>query len=94
LSPLLGKPRTGIETWTFEVMNRTFKYGLFLEAVVTFLLSALLIFLFVVKPVNRLRRFFEGDVPTTPSRQCPECRSNVPLDATRCAACTQPIPVG
>lgn len=94
LTPLLqSKPDTGLAELGFEVFDRTFRYGLFLEAVITFLLSALLIFLFVVKPVNRLRRYFEGDVPTTPSRQCPECRSNVPLDAIRCAACTQPIPV-
>jgi large conductance mechanosensitive channel len=93
LTPLLGNADAGLGDLEFRVAGRIFKYGLFLEAAITFLLSALLIFLFVVKPVNRLRRFFEGDVPTTASRQCPECRSNVPVDATRCAACTQPIPL-
>lgn len=102
LTPLLGLiPSVNLEEWSVTVACTdpanpatcsVFKPGLFVQAAITFVLSALLIFVFVVKPVNRLRRYFEGDEPTTPARQCPECRSNVPVDATRCAACTQPIP--
>lgn len=89
ITPLLNLiPNFDLTTWTVG----EFRPGLFVQALITFILSALLIFLFVVKPVNKLRRFFEGDEPTTPARQCPECRSSVPMDAKRCAACTQPLP--
>lgn len=100
LTPLIGLiPSFDLETWTFGNCASAlgepascFRPGLFVQSLITFVLSALLIFLFVVKPVNKLRRFFEGDEPPSQARHCPECRSIVPADATRCAACTQPLP--
>ena len=63
-------------------------YGLFLNAVISFLLIAAAVFFGVVRPVNVLmaRRKTERDV-TSESKQCPECLSNIPKAAKRCAFC-------
>lgn len=65
-------------------------YGNFLDALIAFLTMATVVFFFVVQPVNRLvsrmQRGEEKPEPTT--RQCPECLSDVPKAAKRCAFCT------
>lgn len=62
-----------------------------LNALISFLIAAV-VFFFVVKPVNMLKERFrtEPDVQT-PTKQCPECLSNVPAGARRCAFCTSHI---
>jgi len=68
-------------------------YGLFLNALIAFILVALAIFFFVVKPMNALearRQRAEVDTPTT--KTCTECASTIPLAAKRCPFCTQPQP--
>jgi large conductance mechanosensitive channel len=62
----------------------TLNYGLFINAVVNFLIVALVIFL-VVRAANRVQAK-PAAAPTT--RDCPQCLSTVPLKATRCAHCT------
>ncbi|MBW3582189.1 MAG: large conductance mechanosensitive channel protein MscL [Euryarchaeota archaeon] len=64
-------------------------YGLFLNAVVSFLLVAIVLF-FVVRTMNRLRRKEESpSEPSIPERKtCPHCLSSIPDKATRCAQCT------
>ncbi len=64
------------------------RYGLFLNALISFLLVAAAVFFFVVKPMNALaaRRMSEPDVPATAN--CPECLSSIPAGARRCAFCT------
>jgi large conductance mechanosensitive channel len=71
-----------------------FKYGEFLNTVVTFFFIAAAVFFFVVKPVNHLmeRRKTEPAVDNA-TKSCPECLSNIPLAATRCAFCTSEVPV-
>ena len=68
------------------------RYGLFLNAVVAFLLTAAAIFFFIVKPVNKLmeRRKTQPDVEST-TRDCPHCLSAIPQLASRCAFCTQAV---
>jgi large conductance mechanosensitive channel len=67
-------------------------YGAFLNSVIAFLLVAVALFLFVVKPMNLLasRRKTEPDVDS-PTRTCPECLSNIPVAARRCAFCTSVV---
>jgi large conductance mechanosensitive channel len=64
-------------------------YGAFLNSVIAFLLIAIGVFLFVVKPMNMLagRQKTEPDVES-PTKQCPECLSSIPAPARRCAFCT------
>ncbi len=79
----------------FAVGKSQFLIGDFINAVIAFLLIALVLFFFVIKPVNILMALHkpkEAEAPTT--RDCPFCLSKVPLKATRCAFCTaqlQPV---
>ncbi len=66
----------------------TINYGLFLNAVIDFVIVAFVIFL-LIRQVNRLRRPATGAAPTT--RECPYCLSAVPLRASRCAQCTSEL---
>lgn len=75
----------------------TINYGLFLNTMVGFIIVAFAIFL-VVKRINRMRRTEDPAGPVT--RACPECLSDIPLDAKRCRYCavvvsaTAPAAVG
>ena len=77
---------------TFTINKSHFLYGAFINALITFLVIAAVIFFLVVKPVNALmaRRKTEPPVDET-VRQCPHCLSEIPAAATRCAFCTQEV---
>ena len=69
----------------------TLNYGLFVNAVVNFLIIALVIFL-VVRSANRLQALKAGPAAAPTTRDCPQCLSTIPLKATRCAHCTSTLP--
>ena len=76
----------------FTVNGSEFRYGHFLNQLVTFLLIAAVVFFLVVKPVNALLRHFRPEPPAGgPVRPCPECLSDIPVEARRCAFCTAPV---
>jgi large conductance mechanosensitive channel len=77
---------------TFTINGSVFRYGDFFNAVIAFLTIAAAVFFFVVRPVNALmaRRKTGAPVDET-TRSCPECLSDVPVDARRCAFCTSVI---
>jgi len=91
ITPLLaaigGKPN--FATLSFTINKSHFLYGAFINALITFLVIAVVVFFLVVKPVNALmaRRRTEPPVDET-VRQCPECLSEIPVAARRCAFCT------
>lgn len=90
LTPLISIPGSAdLSSWDVTVSGSTIKYGVFLNAIISFLLIATAVFFFVVRPVNALmaRRKTERDV-VSESKQCPECLSNIPKAAKRCAFCT------
>ncbi len=62
-------------------------YGAFINTVINFLIVALVVF-FLVKGVNKLRKQEEEAVTT---KECPFCKSEIALEATRCPACTSEI---
>jgi len=74
---------------TFTINDSVFRYGAFVNALLSFLIIAAVVYFFVVKPVNALmaRRKTEGPVDES-TRECPECLSSVPAAARRCAFCT------
>ena len=76
---------------TFTINGSVFKYGSFLNALITFLSVATAVFFFVVVPVNKLMRRSktETDVDSE-THQCTECLSEIPVLAHRCAFCTAP----
>jgi large conductance mechanosensitive channel len=69
--------------------------GDFLNVVISFVLVAAAVYFFVVVPVNRLTaRLRRGEAPPDPTtKKCPECLSEVPIAARRCASCTTPLAV-
>ena len=92
LTPLLGL--VGIPDFSaasFRVGAAEVRYGAFLNALISFLLVALAVYLVVVKPMNAFearRQRDAGDTPTT--KTCAECASEIPAAARRCPMCTQP----
>jgi large conductance mechanosensitive channel len=91
VAAIFGEPDFG--GLSFTVNGSRFAYGNFLNAVLTFVLVAAAVFFFVVKPVNYLmaRMRTEPDVEQV-TRSCPECMSQIPVAATRCAFCTSEVP--
>ena len=79
-------------TLTFTINGSTFKYGDFINALITFVSIAAAVFFFVVKPVNSLIARSRREGPPDPTvRNCPECLSEIPIAATRCAFCTTTV---
>ena len=91
ITPLIaaigGKPN--FANLSFTINSSHFLYGAFINAVITFLVIAAVIFFLVVKPVNALMARRRTEPPIDEAvRQCPECLSDIPVAARRCAFCT------
>jgi large conductance mechanosensitive channel len=94
ITPLLaaigGEPRFG--NLTFTINHSRFLYGDFINALVAFLIIAAVVFFLVIKPVNVLMaRFQPAPAVDVKTRPCPECVSDIPIVATRCAFCTTTV---
>jgi large conductance mechanosensitive channel len=77
---------------TFTVNNSVFRYGLFVNALIAFLVIAAVVYFLVIKPVNRLMALRRTEPPVAATtRACPECLSEIPLAARRCAFCTAQV---
>jgi large conductance mechanosensitive channel len=65
-----------------------------LNALIAFLLVATAVYFFIVAPMNAyIARSRRGEAPSDPtSKKCPECMSDIPIAAKRCAFCTSPLP--
>jgi large conductance mechanosensitive channel len=82
-----GKPN--FSNLAFTINGSRFLYGDFINALLTFLIVALVIFFMVVKPVNALMARYKPETSLDQeTHACPECLSDVPVGATRCAFCT------
>jgi large conductance mechanosensitive channel len=78
-----------------EVAGVDFPYGQFVDAVLSFVIIAAIVYFAVVRPVNALiERFRTEPEATSPTKDCPECLSSIPEAAARCAFCTVPQRVG
>jgi large conductance mechanosensitive channel len=71
-----------------------FPYGVFVQALLSFLVIAAVVYFFIVRPINRLMDRFrtEPEVAST-TKRCPECLSSIPTAATRCAFCSTEVRV-
>src|SRR5437764_4889198 len=77
----------------FTVNNSRFLIGDFINALLTFVVVALVVYYVVVLPVTRLMDRFKGEEPVGPrTRECPECLSKIPQAARRCAFCASEVP--
>jgi large conductance mechanosensitive channel len=90
ITPIVGIPGSAdFSSLTFTINGSVFRYGDFINALISFVSIAGAVFFFVVRPVNALmaRHRTEPDVEHT-TRDCPECLSSIPMAARRCAFCT------
>ena len=91
IAALFGKP--DFSALTFTINSSKFTYGDFINAVLAFLIVAAVIYFLVVVPYTALVARSHKEHPADPTtKKCPECLSEIPIDARRCAFCTEPQP--
>ena len=97
LTPIIGVivGKHDFSNLSFTINSSTFRYGDFINFLIAFVSIAAAVFFFVVQPVNALmrRRKTTPDVESE-TRPCPECLSEIPVQARRCAFCTAQLQPG
>ena len=95
ISPLVGMfANTDLSYLVWNVNGVEVRYGAFLTAVINFLIMAFLIFLLVkfLNKVSELGKKKEEPAPAAPTtKKCPYCKSEIPIDAVKCAHCTSDV---
>src|SRR5437763_1204172 len=90
IAAIIGKP--DFSNLTFTIHHSTFRYGHFINVLIAFVSIAAAVFFFVVVPVNALMARRKTEPPVDEAvRQCPECLSEIPVAARRCAFCTTQV---
>jgi large conductance mechanosensitive channel len=91
IAAIVGKPSFG-DLFVF-VHGGKILYGEFLNTIIDFLLKASVVYFFIVVPLGYLLNKFKGPIPDAPpaTKVCAQCLSEIPIAATRCKFCTQPI---
>ena len=90
IAAIIGKP--DFSSVVLKVNGTPILIGNFLNAVVSFLIAASVVYFGIVLPLNTLLARLKKPAPPQPStKPCPECLSEIPLAARRCAHCTQPV---
>ncbi len=91
IAAVVGKP--DFSAVSFTIHGSVFPVGDFINAGISFLLIAAAVYFFVVTPINALvARMHKAPAPADPTtKKCPECLSEIPIDARRCAHCSQPV---
>jgi large conductance mechanosensitive channel len=91
VAAIAGKP--DFSALQFTINNSTFRYGDFINAILAFVIVAAVVYYFVVVPYAGFRSRFEPPpAPAPPMKKCPECLSDIPVAAARCAFCASPQP--
>jgi large conductance mechanosensitive channel len=98
LTPIIGlmMKKSEFSTFAVNIHGTSFPVGEFINALISFLLIAATVYFFVVTPINALiARTRKAPAPADPTtKKCPECLSEIPIDALRCAHCAQPVAIG
>jgi large conductance mechanosensitive channel len=77
---------------SFNIGSTPINYGAFLNALITFILVAFIVFFLIVKPSSAARRRLGWDPAEEPRKSpCPECTTEIPVEAKRCPACTSQL---
>jgi large conductance mechanosensitive channel len=90
IAAIVGKP--DFSAFTVTINGGIVSYGIFLNALISFLLIAAAVYFFMIAPMNAWKaRQARGQAPPDPTtKKCPECLSEIPIAAKRCAFCTSP----
>ena len=94
ITPLIGAigGEPDFSGLSFTINNSEFRYGAFINALLSFLIIAAVVFVFVVKPMNALlTRMRTEPSPDPLTGKCPECLSEVQVGARRCPFCTSEL---
>jgi large conductance mechanosensitive channel len=85
--------KTDFSAVVFYLRGTPIQIGNFLNATISFLIMASVVYFGVVLPLNALLARVKKTAPETPisTKTCPECLSEIPLAARRCAHCAQPV---
>jgi large conductance mechanosensitive channel len=91
IAAIVGKP--DFSAFNLTINGAVISYGTFLNALIAFLLVAAAVYFFMVAPMNAWKaRAARNAVPPDPaSKKCPECLSEIPIGARRCAFCTSMV---
>jgi len=94
ITPLIGAIARvpDFSSLVFTINGSKFMYGEFINAFISFFLVAATIYFLVILPMNMLISRTSKPKPVT-TKKCPECLSEIPIDAKRCSHCGQPIVV-
>ena len=86
IAALGGKP--DFSSLSFTINNSKFLYGDFVNVLIAFLVIAAVIYFFVIVPYTAMMQRARKEPPADPTtKKCPECLSEIPIDARRCAFC-------
>lgn len=88
IGALMGKP--DFSALAFEINGSKFLVGDFLNAFISFLLVSLAVYFFIVVPINAMTTRFNLNAPAA-KKVCPECQSEIPVAARKCAFCTSAV---
>ena len=92
ITPLItaigGQPN--FDGLTFKLHGSTFQYGAFINALISFLIIAAVVYFLIVTPLAKVTARFNRQVEVT-TRECPQCLSTIPLAASRCMYCTSEV---
>lgn len=90
IAAVIGEP--DFSGLSFTVNDSELRYGEFLNALIAFVSIAAVVFFLVVRPVNALvARARRGRTDDPATKSCPQCLSEIPVAASRCASCAQPV---
>jgi len=91
ITPIIGAFITNdFSHLSFTINGSIFWYGDFLNAIISFVLIAAVVYFFVIIPMNMLIAKMHKEPPADPAnKKCPECLSEIPIAAKRCAFCAQ-----
>jgi large conductance mechanosensitive channel len=93
IAATIGKP--DFSSVILNIHGGHIKVGNFLNAAISFLIIASVVYFAIVLPLNALMSRLNKPAPASPpsTKTCPECLSEIPLAARRCSHCTQPVEV-
>jgi large conductance mechanosensitive channel len=83
IAAIVAKP--DFSKLSFTIHGSQFAYGDFFNNLISFLITAIAVYFFIVLPINKLNG--KGPAVKPATKQCPECLSDIPIKAHRCAYC-------
>lgn len=89
IAAIAGKPN--FSALTFTINHSKFTYGSFINALLSFVIIAAVVYFLIVSPMARVMARADRNKEAS-TRQCPQCLSDIPVGATRCMYCTSEVP--